>query len=109
MSFGYDTCPGILFLGLIFVYTMRKKPVVQNTNDKRLPAGSLLCARARAIENECYVALTGSVGTLLKMADMDNRYSQSAVFIPSDSAFGKKIPCLLIHPFCLAGTPTISA
>ena len=45
------------------------------------------CAQARAIENECYVALTGSVGNLPKVENMDIQYSQSVVFTPSDFAF----------------------
>lgn len=45
------------------------------------------CAMARAIENECYVAITGSVGNLPKVANMDISYSQSAVFTPCDFAF----------------------
>lgn len=45
------------------------------------------CAQARAIENECYVAITGSVGNLPKVANMDIQYSQSAVFTPCDFSF----------------------
>lgn len=45
------------------------------------------CAQARAIENECYVAIAGSVGNLPKVNNMDISYAQSAVFTPSDFAF----------------------
>lgn len=45
------------------------------------------CAMARAIENECYVAIAGSVGNLPKVSNMDIQYAQSAVFTPSDFAF----------------------
>ncbi len=45
------------------------------------------CAQSRAIENECYVAITGSVGNLPKVENMDIQYSQAAVFTPSDFAF----------------------
>jgi predicted amidohydrolase/GNAT superfamily N-acetyltransferase len=45
------------------------------------------CAQARAIENECYVAITGSVGNLPRVENMDIQYSQSAVFSPSDFSF----------------------
>ena len=45
------------------------------------------CAQARAIENECYVAISGSVGNLPKVENMDIQYSQAAVFTPSDFAF----------------------
>jgi predicted amidohydrolase/ribosomal protein S18 acetylase RimI-like enzyme len=45
------------------------------------------CAMARAIENECYVAIAGSVGNLPKVNNMDIQFAQSAVFTPSDFAF----------------------
>lgn len=45
------------------------------------------CAMARAVENECYVAIAGSVGNLPKVNNMDINYAQSAVFTPSDFAF----------------------
>lgn len=45
------------------------------------------CAQARAIENECYVVITGSVGSLPKVENMDVLYAQTAVFSPSDFAF----------------------
>lgn len=46
-----------------------------------------LCARARAIENECYVAVTGSVGNLPNVVNMDFQHARSAVFSPCDFAF----------------------
>ncbi|MCP9199807.1 bifunctional GNAT family N-acetyltransferase/carbon-nitrogen hydrolase family protein [Gramella sp. GC03-9] len=46
-----------------------------------------ICAQARAVENECYVAMAGSVGNLPKVDNMDIQYSQSAVLTPSDFAF----------------------
>ncbi len=45
------------------------------------------CAQARAIENECYVAIAGSVGNLPQVDNVDLQYGQSAVFSPSDFAF----------------------
>lgn len=45
------------------------------------------CAQARAIENECYVAIAGSVGNLPKVSNMDIQFAQSAVFTPCDFAF----------------------
>ena len=45
------------------------------------------CAQARAIENECYVAISGCVGNLPKVHNMDINYAQSAVFTPSDFQF----------------------
>ncbi|UTV29454.1 bifunctional GNAT family N-acetyltransferase/carbon-nitrogen hydrolase family protein [Photobacterium atrarenae] len=46
-----------------------------------------LCAQARAIENECYVAIGGSVGNLPRVDNVDIQYAQSAVFSPSDIYF----------------------
>jgi len=46
-----------------------------------------LCAQARAIENECYVAISGSVGNLPNVHNMDIQYAQSAVFTPCDFSF----------------------
>jgi len=45
------------------------------------------CAQARAIENECFVAIAGGVGNLPKVHNMDIQYAQSAVFTPADFAF----------------------
>ncbi len=45
------------------------------------------CAQSRAIENECYVAIAGSVGNLPKVHNMDIQYAQSMVFTPCDFAF----------------------
>ena len=45
------------------------------------------CAQARAIENECYVAIAGSVGNLPKVNNMDIQFAQSMVFTPCDFAF----------------------
>ncbi len=46
-----------------------------------------LCAQARAIENECYVAIAGSVGNTPAVKNMELHYAQSAIFSPSDFAF----------------------
>lgn len=45
------------------------------------------CAQARAIENECYVAIAGSVGNLPKVHNMDIQFAQSVVFTPCDFTF----------------------
>lgn len=45
------------------------------------------CAQARAIENECYVVIAGSVGNLPKVHNMDIQYAQSMVFTPCDFQF----------------------
>ncbi|TVZ59893.1 putative amidohydrolase [Flavobacteriaceae bacterium MAR_2010_105] len=45
------------------------------------------CAQARAIENECYVAIAGSVGNLPKVNNMDIQFAQSMVLTPCDFSF----------------------
>ena len=45
------------------------------------------CSQARAIENECYVAIAGSVGNLPNVHNMDIQFAQSVVFTPCDFAF----------------------
>lgn len=45
------------------------------------------CAQARAIENECFVAIAGSVGNLPKVENMDIQFAQAVVFTPCDFAF----------------------
>ena len=45
------------------------------------------CAMARAIENECYVAIAGSVGNLPKVHNMDIQFAQSMVLTPCDFSF----------------------
>lgn len=46
-----------------------------------------VCAQARAIENECFVAIAGCVGNLPRVHNMDIQYAQSGVFTPCDFAF----------------------
>lgn len=45
------------------------------------------CSAARAIENQCYVALAGDVGNLTNVANMDVQYAQSCVLTPCDHRF----------------------
>ncbi len=45
------------------------------------------CSQARAIENECYVAIAGSVGNLPNVQNMDIQFAQSMVFTPCDFSF----------------------
>jgi predicted amidohydrolase len=45
------------------------------------------CAQARAIENECFVAIAGSVGNLPKVHNMDIQFAHSMVLTPCDFAF----------------------
>jgi len=48
-----------------------------------------LCSQARAIENQCYMALSGSCDTLRGVANIDINYAQSAIFTPCDLPFAR--------------------
>ncbi len=45
------------------------------------------CAQARAIENQVYTVLSGTVGNLPQTENMDIQYAQSGIFTPSDFSF----------------------
>lgn len=47
------------------------------------------CAQARAVENQCYVAMAGNVGNLPNVENMDIQYAQSCVLTPCDFAFAR--------------------
>ncbi len=48
-----------------------------------------LCAQARAIENQVYVATAGVIGNLPSVDAMDINYGRAAVFTPSDFEFAR--------------------
>jgi predicted amidohydrolase/GNAT superfamily N-acetyltransferase len=47
------------------------------------------CAQARAIENQVYVALAGTVGNLPEVPYMNTNYGQAAILTPSDYCFAR--------------------
>jgi predicted amidohydrolase/GNAT superfamily N-acetyltransferase len=47
------------------------------------------CAQARAIENQIYVAISGTVGNLPDVPCMATHYGQAAIFTPSDYFFAR--------------------
>lgn len=47
------------------------------------------CAQARAIENQCYVVMSGNVGNLPGVENMDIQYAQSAILTPCDFPFAR--------------------
>jgi len=47
------------------------------------------CAQARAIENQCFVVLSGNVGNLPGVANMDIQYAQSCILTPCDFPFAR--------------------
>ncbi len=47
------------------------------------------CCQARAIENQCYVVMSGNVGNLPRVENMDIQYAQSAILTPCDFPFAR--------------------
>lgn len=47
------------------------------------------CAQARAVENQVYVAMAGTVGNLPDVQNLDINYAVAGVFTPSDFAFSR--------------------
>ncbi len=47
------------------------------------------CAQARAVENQCYVILSGNVGNLPHVENMDIQYAQSCILTPCDFPFAR--------------------
>ncbi|MBC7661837.1 MAG: carbon-nitrogen hydrolase family protein [Chitinophagaceae bacterium] len=49
-----------------------------------------LCSHARAIENQCYVILSGNVGQLTGVFNMDSQFAQSCILTPCDYNFARQ-------------------
>jgi predicted amidohydrolase/ribosomal protein S18 acetylase RimI-like enzyme len=64
--------------------------VPYNTDERRGYLRVRYCSQARAIENQMYVAITGCVGNLPKVENLDIHFSQSAIFTPSDVEFSRE-------------------
>lgn len=47
------------------------------------------CAQARAIENQCYVVMSGNVGNLPGVNNFEMQYAQSCILTPCDFAFAR--------------------
>lgn len=47
------------------------------------------CCQARAVENQIYVVMSGNVGNLPNVANMDIQYAQSCVLTPCDFPFAR--------------------
>jgi len=60
-----------------------------NTDDRLGYERVRSCARARAIENQLYVAIAGCAGNLPFVENADIHYSQCGVFTPSDVGFAR--------------------
>ena len=61
-----------------------------NTDDRRGYLRVRYCSQARAIENQIYMVITGCVGNLPDVENLDIHFSQSAIFTPSDVEFHRE-------------------
>jgi predicted amidohydrolase/GNAT superfamily N-acetyltransferase len=59
------------------------------TDDRQGYCRVRYCAQARAIENQFYVAMTGTVGNLPQVPHMAINYGQAAILTPSDYHFAR--------------------
>jgi predicted amidohydrolase/GNAT superfamily N-acetyltransferase len=59
------------------------------TDDRQAYLRVRYCCQARAVENQVYVVMSGTVGNLPDTENMDIQYAQSAVLSPSDFEFAR--------------------
>jgi len=59
------------------------------TDDRQAYLRVRYCCQARAVENQVYVVMSGTVGNLPSVENMDIQYAQSAVLSPSDFEFAR--------------------
>lgn len=64
--------------------------VPYNTDDRRAYLRVRYCAQARAVENQVYTVITGCVGNLPEVDNLDIHFSQSAILTPSDVEFSRE-------------------
>lgn len=65
------------------------------------------CARARAIENECIVAIAGNVGNLPEVPQLEFQFARSGVFTPSDFGLPYRGTAAQAPPGIAAAFPVI--
>ncbi|NCT77020.1 MAG: GNAT family N-acetyltransferase [Chitinophagaceae bacterium] len=61
-----------------------------NTDERRSYLRVRYCSQARAIENQVYVVITGCVGNLPDVDNLDIHFAQSAILTPSDIEFHRE-------------------
>lgn len=59
------------------------------TDDRQAYLRVRYCCQARAVENQVYVVMSGTVGNLPDVENMDIQYAQSCVLSPSDFEFAR--------------------
>ena len=69
-----------------------------NTDERRAYNRVRYCAQARAVENQVYVVLSGCVGNLPQVENLDIQYAQSAILTPSDVEFHRDAIAAIAEP-----------
>lgn len=59
------------------------------TDDRQSYLRVRYCAQARAVENQIYTVIAGTVGNLPQTENMDIQYAQSGIFSPCDFEFAR--------------------
>ncbi|MFW5706899.1 MAG: carbon-nitrogen hydrolase family protein, partial [Bacteroidota bacterium] len=59
------------------------------TDDRQSYLRVRYCAQARCIENQVFVAISGTVGNLPNVDNIDIQYAQSGILTPSDFSFAR--------------------
>jgi len=59
------------------------------TDERRAYLRVKYCCQARAVENQCYVVMSGVVGNLPNVENMDIHYAESCILTPSDFPFAR--------------------
>ncbi len=62
------------------------------------------CSQAIAVQNQCYVAMSGTVGNIPDVENMDIHYAESCILTPCDFPFARDG----IAAICTANTETIA-
>jgi len=85
------TCYDIEFPELPRIVIQKGANIIFNpysTDDRHGYIRVINCAKARAIENQCYVVSAGIVGNLVHVKHMDDiRYASTGIYTPSDLTF----------------------
>jgi predicted amidohydrolase/GNAT superfamily N-acetyltransferase len=68
------------------------------TDDRQAYLRVRYCCQARAVENQIYVALSGNVGNLPYVENMDVQYAQSCILTPCDHVFARDGVAADTHP-----------
>ena len=88
--FGVSICYDVQFPEIARIqvaHGMQLLLVPYLTDNRRGHRRVTMCAQARGVENQIYVATAGMVGSLPLVTDLTAQYAQTGIYTPSDFAF----------------------